>query len=93
MSGEAVPLTQAEQDLIGQVARFAERRAVNGVYMCNGVSKSLGMVPICFVVALGEQAQALNDTIMKAQVQDPNVIDVVSNFDAKDITGDGRNHY
>lgn len=86
MSDQAIPLTQAEQDLIGQVARFAERRAINGVYMCNGYSKSLG-VPVCFVVALGDQALALNDTIMKAQVRDPDTIQLASNFDAKDLIG------
>lgn len=93
MSDQAKPLTPAEQDLIGQVARLAERRAVNGVYMVNGVSKSLGMIPICFVVALGEQAQMLNDIIMRAQARDPNMIEVVSNFDEIDITGNGRKSY
>lgn len=79
------PLTQSEQDLIGQVARFTEQRGQNGVYMVNGMSKSLGL-PICFICAIGEQALALNDIIMAAQArQSP--IDIVTNIN--DITGGG----
>jgi hypothetical protein len=63
------PLTQSEQDLLGQMARFTERRAVNGVYLNQGYSKSLG-VPVLFLCALGEQALALQQIIMGNAVKD-----------------------
>jgi len=67
-------LTQSEQDLLGQMARFTERRAVNGVYMNLGYSKSLN-TRVLFICALGEQAEALNEIIMSAAVED-NVIEM-----------------
>ena len=62
---EQVQLTQAEQDLLGAMARFAAARAVNGVYLNQGHSKSLGC-PVLFLCALGDQALALQKIIFAA---------------------------
>lgn len=79
---QQAPLTSAEQDLIGYVARFAEQRGINGVCMYNGISASL-RVPICFICAVGPQAEFLNNLIMKAQVEKP-PIEIVSSLNIDD---------
>lgn len=61
---QPVPLTQSEQDLIGQVCNFAAQRAENGVYLNMLHSRSLGQ-PVMFIVALGDQALALQALVMK----------------------------
>lgn len=66
---QPLPLTPAEQDLLGAVARFAEQRAVNGVYFNMMVSKSLG-TPVLLMVGLGDQALALQRIVMHAAVPD-----------------------
>ncbi len=78
---EQIELTPAEQDLIGQVARFAEKRAINGVYMNQGISKSLGGTPILFLVALGEQALAVQQIILNAAV--PNETSLIERANGK----------
>lgn len=68
-----VPLTHSEQDLLGAMARFVERRAENGVYLNQGVSKSLGK-PVLFLCAVGEQALALQRIIDANTVQESLII-------------------
>ena len=75
-------LTQADRDLLGQMARFTERRGQHGVFMLNGISESLG-VPVTFICALGEQATGLNDLIMRAQVEQ-SPIEIVRNLHVSD---------
>lgn len=79
MPEQTVQLTASEQDLIGQIARFAERRAQNGCYLNMGYSKSLNM-PILLFVALGEQALAAQAVLLKAQ-EPQTQIEVVSSLD------------
>lgn len=71
MSG--APLTQSEQDLLGAMARFVERRAESGVYLNQGISKSLGK-PVLFLCAIGEQALALQRIIDANTVQESLII-------------------
>jgi len=61
--------TPAERELLGQIARYAERKAVNGVLLELMYSASVG-APVLLVVALGEQALALQQIILKAAVPD-----------------------
>ena len=82
-----VPLTQSEQDLLGQVARFAETRAQNGVYINKMVSKSLG-VPVFLLVAIGEQALAVDQIVMGAAERD-SVIETASAQNFIKGTGNG----
>lgn len=80
---EQIPLDVADQALMGQIARFAERRAENGVYMAQMVSKSTGG-PVLLIVALGDQALALDQIIMRAQAPPSAQIEVVSDLNKID---------
>lgn len=83
---ESVALTASEQELIGQVVRFAERRAENGVYINMLYSRSVGQ-QVVFVVAIGEQASVLQSLLMTAQDRQAsgNAIEVVSNLDSVSV--------
>ena len=72
------PLTPSDQELLGQVCGFAVRRAENGVYFNLMHSKSLGQ-PVALIVAVGDQALAVQQLIMKARV-DESPIEVVSDL-------------
>lgn len=61
--------SQAETDLLTQVCHFAANKAINGVYMAQLHSKSLG-APVLLIFALGEQALALQQVVMQAAVPD-----------------------
>lgn len=66
------PLSKSDQELLGQMARFTEKRAVNSVYMLQGISQSLNC-PVLFLCALGEQALKLQ-TIISGAAERDNVI-------------------
>lgn len=58
---EPVKLSAADRDLLGQMARFAERMAgEGGVYYNRGFSASLGK-PVVTLIAIGEENAALID--------------------------------
>ena len=70
---DRVILDDGENELMRNLANFAARKAVNGVYMGTFHSKSVG-AKVLVVVALGEQADALNRVIMSAAVPDEQTI-------------------
>lgn len=56
-----VKLTASDQDLLGQMARFAERMAgEGGVYYNRSYSMSLGK-PVVTLIAIGEENASLLD--------------------------------
>lgn len=61
--------TVADKEFMGQICAFAARKAQNGVYMAQMRSKSLS-APVLLIVALGEQALALEQIIMSARQSD-----------------------
>lgn len=72
---ESVKLTASDQDLLGQMARFAERMAgEGGVYYNRGFSASLGK-PVVTLIAIGEENAALIDRfVVKRQQPNPSPI-------------------
>ena len=73
MPTQAPKPTADEQEFLGQIARYAERKAKNGVLLEMMYSKSVG-APVLLVVALGDQALALQQIIMKAAVPDESAL-------------------
>lgn len=80
MATEAPQLTQGEQDFLGQLCGFAKARAQNGVYMTFNIERATGM-PVLAVVAFGEQAMALQQIVLGAQVPQSPLIEVVSSLE------------
>lgn len=62
---------------MGQVCGFAERRAVNGVWMNYMVSRSRNNQRFIVIVAMGDQADAVQKLILDAQVPNDSAIEVV----------------
>ena len=58
--------SQADRDFMAQMYGYAERKAVNGVYISN--VKPLKGQRALILVALGEQADVINAILMKAAV-------------------------
>jgi hypothetical protein len=57
--------TQADRDFLAQLYGFAERKAVNGVYIANITPRGLSQ-RACVIVALGAQADYVNNLLMNA---------------------------
>ena len=77
--------TQAEQEFLGQVVGFASRHAQNKVFMTTIYSRSLG-APVLMIIALGEQAEALQHLVLENRTPVPEgEIEVVSDLN-QDIT-------
>lgn len=77
---DEVKLEPGEYDLMGQLAQFAARRLAqdpnsNGVYLNKMYSKSLG-APLLLIVALGEQALAVEQVLMRGAVSE-NALDSI----------------
>jgi len=66
---EDVQLDAGDKDLMMRLCNFAARKAVNGVYMGQFYSASLG-TPVLLIVGLGDQAMALQQVVMSAAVPD-----------------------
>lgn len=67
---------------MGQLAQFAARRLAadpnsNGVYLNKMYSKSLS-APILLIVAIGEQALALEQILMRSSVNEAGLIEAVA---------------
>lgn len=75
-------LSDSDKDLMNQVCGFAERRATNGVWLNFMRSESRGNLPFIVVVAMGEQAEALQQIILGAQAPQDSPIQVVSSLDS-----------
>lgn len=60
-------LSASDQQLMGDFCVLAARLAVNGVYMAQMYSRRLG-APVLAIVAIGEQAEALQSIVMQAAV-------------------------
>lgn len=65
--------TPTDKDFLSQIAHFAARKAQNGVYIAQMYSASLG-APAFVVVAIGEQALALQQIVMSAAVPDESAL-------------------
>lgn len=81
------PLTKTEQEFLGQLCGFCERRAQNGVYMNFMRSVSRGDLPFLVVFAMGEQAEAIQKIILDAQMPRESAIQVVSSLDSIEANG------
>lgn len=75
---ESVPLTQGDKDFIKQLCNFAEAKATNGVYLGYFTSESFAGQRYCVCIAIGEQADALQQIILGAQMPQESAIEVVS---------------
>lgn len=74
---ESVPLTSGEQDFLKQLCGFAERKATNGVYLGYFVSQSRNNQRYCVCIAIGDQADAVQQIILGAQMPRESAIEVV----------------
>lgn len=74
------PLTASDEDLMGQVCGFAERRAENGVWMNYMISRSRNNQRFIVIVAMGDQADAVQKILLDAQAPRENAIEVVSDL-------------
>lgn len=74
---ESVPLTSSEKDFLKELCGFAERKAVNGVYLGYFVSQSRNNQRYCVCIAIGDQADAVQQIILGAQVPRESAIEVV----------------
>lgn len=63
----------------GLICEYALRKAQHGVYKTQLYSISAG-APVLLVVAIGENALALDRAIMAAAVPEPGAIEVVKGF-------------
>lgn len=70
---QRIILDSGENELMRNLANFASRKAINDVYTGTFYSKSVG-AKIMVVVAVGEQAEALQRLLMANQVPDEAVI-------------------
>lgn len=75
---ESIPLTSGEQDFLKELCGFAERKATNGVYLGYFVSQSRNNQRYCVCIAIGNQADAVQQIILGAQVPNEGLIEVVS---------------
>lgn len=85
MSLKAPPLTQGEKDFLAQICRFAEATAINGVRMDFLVSPD--GAPVLCIVAIGEQAMALQKIVLDAAIPQSPLVEVVSSFEDAGIKG------
>lgn len=76
-------LSASDQDLLGQMCGFAEREAENGVYMNYMVSRSRNNQRFIVIVAMGDQADAVQKIVLDAQVPREGAIEVVSEAQLK----------
>lgn len=74
---ESVPLTSGEQDFLKELCGFAERKATNGVYLGYFVSKSRNNQRYCVCIAIGDQADAVQQIILGAQIPNDGLIEVM----------------
>lgn len=79
MVTEAPPLTLGEKDLLARICRFAEATAINGVRMEFLISPD--GAPVLCIVAIGEQALALQKIVLDAAIPQSPLIEVVSSLD------------
>lgn len=82
-------ITDSEKDLLKKIAHLAAAKAVNGVYMAQAYSESLG-APVLILVALGEQALAVHQILMSSQVPDDKII--LATPGGADFLGGGNGH-
>jgi hypothetical protein len=71
---DPIRLSSSEQELLGQVAGFAARRAENGVYLNLMHSRSLA-APVLLLVAIGDQALALQKIVMGSAIPESQLIE------------------
>ncbi len=77
----AAPLSTTDQELLGQLCGLAERRAQNGVYLNYIVSRSRNNQRYLVLLAIGDQADAVQKIMLDAQAPQDGAIEVVSNLD------------
>lgn len=65
--------SQSDKDFLTQLVGFAERKAVNGVLLESLYSASRAC-PVLVIVALGEQALALQQVVMANVVPDTDAL-------------------
>jgi hypothetical protein len=88
MPDEAQPLDATDKELLGQIIGFAIRRAHNGVYLNMLRSESRGNLPVLFLVAVGEQALAVQQILLANEAPRESPIEIVS--DLSKIEGNGK---
>lgn len=74
-----IPLTPGDKDFLAQLCGFAEEKAQNGVYMGYFVSQSRNNQRYVVVVAIGDQADAVQKILLDAQAPQSG-IEVVSDL-------------
>ena len=80
------PYTQAEREFLGQVAGFASRHAQNKLFKTTIYSRSLS-APVLMIIALGEQAEALQHLVLENRAPVPEGgVEVVKDLGQIDAT-------
>ena len=72
-------LTPTDQDLLGQLCGFAERYGENGVYL-NFIRSVTRNQRYLVLVAVGDQADAVQKILLDAQAPNESVIEVISDL-------------
>ena len=84
---EPEPLTAGDKDFLKELYGFAQRRAVNGVWLNFMRSLSHQDQRFVVIVAFGEQADAIQKLILDAQMPNDNLIEVVPDLSRIEESG------